>query len=169
MFHYTKACFGLLFNFCIDRFSYGFSLPTHFEVARNFAAGAKAGLVCVSATELAGVVKDDLEVFPKTFPQYGCQGYHNHAPRNLGCRNERFRLMTFQNIQKILNRWSINIFLVWRKFLENNKSENVIYNYIAVAEVLMRPAGANDGSTMNTIFEKIHFLVEMFLLVKIHQ
>ena len=47
-----------------------------------------------------------------------------HVPGTIDPRNERFRLIAFQNIQKILNRSSINIFLGRRKLMGSwGKSE----------------------------------------------
>ena len=56
------------------------------------------------------------------YRRIGTRVYHNLAPRGLDIRNERFRLIAFQNIQEILNRASINIFLGRRKLMGSRKN-----------------------------------------------
>ena len=65
--------------------------------------------------------KNQRKITQKSFLKNRYQGYHNLAPRDLDSRNERFRLTAFQNIQKILNRSSINIFLGRRKLMGSRK------------------------------------------------
>ena len=52
-------------------------------------------------------------------------GYHDLVRRDLDCRNERLRLIAFQNIKIFVNRLSVNIFLVHQKFKENRKISKV--------------------------------------------
>ena len=63
----------------------------------------------------------------KSSQRIGARGYHNLAPRDIDCRNERFRLIAFQNIQKILKRSSINIFLDRSKLTENRKFRKFLH------------------------------------------
>ena len=56
---------------------------------------------------------------------YVLRGYQNLTPNDVDRRNERFRLIAFQNIQNFSNRSSINIFLCRRKLIEKpEKSES---------------------------------------------
>ena len=52
---------------------------------------------------------------------YILRGYKNLTPNDVNRRNERFRGIAFQNIQKNSNRSSINIFLSRRKLIEKSK------------------------------------------------
>ena len=70
---------------------------------------------------MVGRCRWDIGILPKSSQRMGTRGYHNLAPLNLDYRNERFRLIAFQNTQNFLNRPSINIFLVRRKLMENRK------------------------------------------------
>ena len=60
-----------------------------------------------------------LGISQESLEGWGIRGYHNLAQRDENPRNERLRLIAFQNIQKNLNRPSTNIFLPLRKLEKN--------------------------------------------------
>ena len=64
----------------------------------------------------------DIGIFPKSSQRRGTRGCRNLGLRDLDSRNERIRIIVFQNIQKNSNRSSKNIFAGRWKFMENRKN-----------------------------------------------
>ena len=76
--------------------------------------------------------------FPEDFPDFrrisyflpkeGYQGCRNLGIRDLDSRNERIRIIAFQNIQNFKNRSSKNIFPAPRKLMKNIYDIYIIYH-----------------------------------------
>ena len=69
---------------------------------------------------------------------YILRGYKNLTPNDVNRRNERFRGIAFQNIQKFSNRSSINIFLCRRKLMEKSKNPKATL-YTGLRPSTLRP------------------------------
>ena len=61
-------------------------------------------------------------IFPKSSQRRGTRGCRNLGLRDLDSRNERIRIIAFQNIQNFSNRPGKNIFAGRWKFMENRKN-----------------------------------------------
>ena len=73
-------------------------------------------------TLILGWCRWDIGIFPKSSQRRGTRGCRNLGLRDLDSRNERIRIIAFQNIQKFSNRPSKNIFAGRWKFMENRKN-----------------------------------------------
>ena len=83
------------------------------------------------------------------------------SPGIINPRNERFRLIAFQNIQKISNPSSINIFLVRRKLTKNQKFPKIRPpdSYQIPTKTYVGPLGAN---RVHTGKKNVQYFVEFF-------
>ena len=61
----------------------------------------------------------DIGIFPKPSQRRGTSGYRNLGLWDLDSRNERIRIIAFENIQNFKNRSSKNIFPAPRKLMKN--------------------------------------------------
>ena len=75
----------------------------------------------VNPVLIVGWCRWDIGIFQKSSQRRGTRGCRNLGLRDLDSRNERIRIIAFQNIQKFSNRSSINIFLCRRKLIEKPK------------------------------------------------
>ena len=77
------------------------------------------GKIPISPYYTGGRADGDIGISPKSSQRRDTRGYRNLGLRDLDSRNERIRIIAFQNIQNFKNRSSKNIFPARRKLMKN--------------------------------------------------